>query len=97
MGFLEWFSAPPVRPILLRLDLGGAPCPPFVEIEAQWFPVGEHVQTTLISSASMALLPWRGKAERAALTVRAGGREGRAEVTRESNRAGEVFEVKLAP
>lgn len=95
MGFLEWFVPPPTRPILLRLDLGGAPCPAFVDIEAQWFPLGERVESTLISASSMLLLPWRANADRVSLIVRAGGHRAHALVTRASNCDGGVLDLKL--
>ncbi len=89
-------DAGPVRPILLRLDLGGAHCPTHAVVEADWLPSRERAMYQLLTSSSMVLVPWRGESTRVTLTVRAGAHEGRAVVARADNRDGAVVHVALA-
>ena len=89
------FFAAPTRPILLRLDLGGAPCPASVEVEAEWLPAGIRTSAPFLSESSMLLLPWRADADEAVLSVRVGARVGHASVTREANRDGPVLDLAL--
>ena len=97
MNPFRWLSsAPKTRPILLRLDLGGQPCPPSVEVEAEWLPSQTRASERLLSASSMVLLPWRGDSQRAVLSIRVGDRIGRAVVTREDNRDGPVLDVRMA-
>lgn len=83
------------HPILLRLDLGGAPCPSTVEVDAEWLPRRTRASEQLISASAMVLLPWRRDADEAVLSIRAGGRVGRATVTRATSSC--VVDVRLDP
>jgi hypothetical protein len=85
----------PVRPILLRLDLGGVRCPPEAVVEADWLPSRERAMYRLFTSSSMVLVPWRGDSTRVSLVVRAAGREGRVVVARSDNRDGAVIDLDL--
>jgi len=96
MNLLRWFSAPRARPILLRLDLGGRPCPPTVDVEAEWLPSRARASETLLSASSMVLVPWRGDAQEAVLSVRVGDQVGHAVITREDNRDQPVLHLRLS-
>lgn len=86
----------PVRPILLRLELGSGRCPTEAVVEADWLPSRERATYRLITSSSMVLVPWRGDSTRVSLVVRIAGRVGRVVVARSDNRDGAVVSVGLA-
>jgi hypothetical protein len=85
----------PLRPILLRLDLGGGGCPPEAVVEADWLPSRERAMYRLMASSSMVLVPWRSESTRVSLVVRAAGRVGRVVVARADNRDGAVIDIGL--
>lgn len=85
-----------MRPILLRLDVGGGACPPEAVVEADWLPSRERALYRLFTSSSMVLVPWRGESTRVLLVVRVLGREGRVELARADNADGAVIDVGLA-
>jgi hypothetical protein len=96
MNPFRWLAARPTHPILLRLDLGGAPCPSSVEVEAEWLPSRTRRAVRLLSASSMVLVPWHADAKEAVLSLRAGAHVGQATVTREANRSGLVLDVRLS-
>jgi hypothetical protein len=95
MNPLRWLLPRPTHPILLRLDLGGLPCPPSVEVESEWLPSRTRRADQVLASSSMVLVPWRGDAQEAVLSVRVGKHVGRARITREANSDGLVLDLRL--
>ena len=95
MNPLRWLFARPTHPILLRLDLGGLPCPSSVEVETEWLPSRLRRAGQVLSSSSMVLVPWQGDAAEAVVSVRIGAHVGRTRVTREANSDGTVLELRL--
>jgi hypothetical protein len=98
MSPFDWFlPAPKVRPpLLLRLDLGGVPCPASVEVDTEWLPTRARATGRYLSASSMVLVPWRSDASTVRVRVRIGDEVGDATVTREENRDGEVITIGMS-